>query len=77
MTQKKEPVFQVHCGDAHHYFGYGRLYRQSHMRRIFTERVERIRVEFFPGLVLKDGQGNLWKPELHVELVPVGEPCPA
>ena len=72
---RKEPRYLVHCGDASFYFKYGRLYRVSYLKQIFQKKLEMlqdeygenreaIRMEFFPGLTLKDGEGKFWKPRV-------------
>ena len=69
-------VFQVYVGDTTLYFMQGKLYQESRLRRIFRKKIRQCHrcafdIELFPGLVLQDGEGNLWKPELQVHLVPV------
>jgi hypothetical protein len=75
VMPKKEPRYLVFCGDASFYFKFGRIYRLSYLRQIFRKKLAKlkeeydenqdaIRMEFFPGLTLKDGKGNLWRPEV-------------
>ena len=71
---KKQPRYVVHCGDAHLYFAFGHLYRLTQLEEVFKRKVQPLQEEFFPGLVLKDAKGNLWRPELQVHFVPVLEP---
>jgi hypothetical protein len=72
MSRVPDSRYVVHTGDTTYYFEHGRLYRQSYLNRVFKKKIAP--VELFPGLVLRDGQGNLWKPELQVTLVPAEEP---
>jgi len=69
-------VFKVYTGDATFYFQMGKLYREPYLKRVFKKKIRQCRscatdFELFPGLVLEDGKGNLWKPELQVHLIPV------
>lgn len=78
MTKRKEdPKYLVHCGDATFYFQFGRLYSLSYLKQVFKRTVNRRLfddIDLFPGLILRDGSGKLWKPEVQVKLVPVKEP---
>lgn len=69
---RKDARYVVHTGDTTFYFECGRLYRESYLKQVFKKRIKH--VELFPGLVLRDGSGNLVKPELQVVLVPAPEP---
>lgn len=69
MSRGSDPRYVVHTGDTTYYFEFGRLYRLSYLKRVFKKKVAH--VELFPGLVLRDGSGNLFKPELQVQLVPI------
>jgi hypothetical protein len=69
MSRGSDRRYLVHTGDTTYYFEHGRLYSQSYLNQVFKKRINH--VELFPGLVLRDGAGNLFKPELQVVLVPV------
>lgn len=64
----KQPRYKVHVAGIWRKFTFGTLWRQSLLFEKFRSMAGKI--EFFPGLILQDGQGDLWKPKLHVELVP-------
>jgi len=71
-------VYKVRTGDTTFYFQMGKLYRESYLRRIFKKKIQQCvtcgnDIELFPGLVLEDGAGKRWKPELQVHLVPMEE----
>ena len=68
-----DPRYVIHCGDAEFRFSFGKLYRWSYLKQVFEERLKPFADNFLPGLVLKDGAGQLWKPEVMVEMVPVTE----
>ena len=73
---KQDQSYIVHTGDATLYFECGRVYRAQYMRDIFRRKVQQCArcthpTELFPGLVLRDGAGDLWTPKLRVILVPV------
>lgn len=74
MNASKDPRFVVHCGDASLHFAYGKLYRQTYLNKVFKKTLDPFVGKFFPGLVFRDGAGNLVKPELRVVLVPVTKP---
>lgn len=71
---KKPPVpkYQVHCGDAWRMFTYGTWWKLTNLTSKLNDFLRRI--EFLPGLVLRDENGNLLKPVLQVHLVPVDQP---
>jgi hypothetical protein len=71
-----DSTFTVHTGDSLYYFEHGRSYQQSYVRQVFRERLKRCPAcshpyELFPGLVLKDDNGDLWKVKLRATLMPV------
>ena len=76
MTKLKGQVLLVHRGDADSlYFEEGRKYKLSYLKQVFRKRLERCPhcswpYEIFPGLILKDRDGNLLTTKFHVELVP-------
>jgi hypothetical protein len=79
MPKVKVPRYVVHCGDADLYFKYGKLVSGAQVQKAFERRIKlfgnRIdSAEFFPGLVLRDAQGGLWKPEIVVEREPGEDP---
>ncbi len=68
-------VFKVHTGDTTFYFQMDKLYREPYLKKVFKKKIRQCATcttdfELFPGLVLEDGKGKLWKPELQVHLVP-------
>jgi hypothetical protein len=74
MPKKEDPVYQVSTADAQSELGYGlfhygEIHRKSYIQRVFNRRLESVKQEFFPGLVLQDGKGDIWKPVVRVELV--------
>lgn len=69
--KKAEPRYLIYCGDAEYRFAFGKLYRQSYVHQIFRQRLKLFADNFLPGLVLRDGSGQLWKPVVRVELVPI------
>lgn len=69
----KAKTYLIHCGDCEFYFKFGALYKWSYLRRVFQKRINQYAENFFPGLVLRDGQGKLWKPTIAVVLEPAGE----
>jgi hypothetical protein len=69
-------TFTVHTGDATLYFEHGRTYQQPYVRQVFRERIKQCPrcshpYELFPGLVLQDETGSLWKVKLQATLIPV------
>ena len=78
--RKEDPRYVVHCGDSTFYFQYGRMYRLSYLKQVFEKMINRRLfddIDLFPGLILRDGKGRLWKPEVQVKLVklvPAEEP---
>ena len=72
MSRGTGSEYVVHTGDTTYYFEHGRRYKKTYIRQVFKKKVAPI--ELFPGLVLQDEEGNLFKPELQVVLVPVVEP---
>ena len=73
MKSSKDLRFVIHCGDTSLHFAYGKLYRLSYLEKTFKQALEPFSENFFPGLVLRDGAGNLVKPQLQVVLVPASE----
>jgi hypothetical protein len=74
MNNKSQ--YKVHTGDAFHYFGFGHVYKAGYLKTVFKKAIQQCSrcthpFEVFPGLVLEDSNGVLWKPRLQVELVPV------
>lgn len=69
---RKIQQYVVHTGDTSYYFEHGREYKASYLKQVFRKRTEQI--ELFPGLILEDEDGNLFKPLLQVTLVPVPKP---
>ena len=65
------PRFTVRAGDSDFYFRFGRELKQSEVEQIFDSRIAALRSTIFPGLVLQDETGGLWRPALQVALVPV------
>ena len=70
--RKEDPSFVVHCGDSQFYFQFNRMYQLSYLKKVFRRRIAH--VELFPGVVFRDDAGQLWKPEVQVNLIPVEEP---
>ena len=70
---RSDPRYTVHTGDTSYYFAHGRSYVWSYLKRVFRKRISPIDNPY-PGLVLRDDEGTLWKPELQVVLVPAPEP---
>lgn len=68
-VRPKEPQYIVHCRPPVDLFTFGSMWRLSHLMNRLNELLAR--VDFVPGLVLRDGKDVLWKPELQVHLVPV------
>jgi len=66
------PEYLVHCGDAWNLFAYGGKWKVTHLTNKLNELLARI--DFLPGLVLRDEEGKLLKPVLQVHLVPVDTP---
>lgn len=65
----------VYRGDAHLYFEEGDEYALSYLRQVFRKRIKKCEAckepfEVFPGLLLQDRDGRLWKAKLEVQLVP-------
>lgn len=68
-------TFKVRVGDTTYYFAANKLYQDSYLRQVFKKKIQQCHscanpIELFPGLVLEDEKGKLWKPELQVHLVP-------
>jgi hypothetical protein len=75
--RKEDPRYVVHCGDSQYYFQFGRMYRLSYLEKVFQKELAKRLFDdptLFPGLVLRDGSGQLWKPDVRVTLVPVEKP---
>lgn len=75
MSMKGRDTLVVHQGDAHLYFEEENEYALSYLRQVFRKRIKKCEAckepfELFPGLVLQDSNGKLWKPKLEVQLVP-------
>jgi hypothetical protein len=71
-----DSTFTVYTGDATLHFEYGRSYKQSYLKHVFRERIKQCPAcshpyELFPGLVLKDEKGDLWKVKLKAVFMPV------
>ena len=75
MSMKGRDTLVVYRGDAHLYFEEGSEYALSYLRQVFRNRIKKCEgckepFELFPGLILKDSDGRLWRPKLEVQLVP-------
>lgn len=75
MSMRGRDTLKVYVGDADYYFRAGSEYNLSYLRQVFRNRIKKCEVckepfEIFPGLVLEDSNGRLWKPKLEVQLVP-------
>lgn len=58
--------YVVHCGDVHQAFAFDSQWDE---RSLYKKLVElQRRIDFVPGLVLQDENGNFWKPRLVVHL---------
>jgi hypothetical protein len=69
----KAPRYTVEVGDAHFYFAHGRKITEKKLEAVFQERIEGLQTEMFPGLRVRDIEGQLLKPRLQVVLVPEEE----
>jgi len=72
---KPNDILRVYRGDTDLYFEEKRKYKLSYLKQVFRRRVQccprcSLSLELFPHLILQDGEGNLLKPELRIELVP-------
>lgn len=67
---KRLKRFTCVCGDSHFYFRYDRTYTEKEINEAFKQRVSKWKPEVFPGLVLRDEQGQCYRPELTIALVP-------
>jgi len=65
--------YLVEVGDDHFFFPYGKEITETQLRRAFEKWIEPLQSELFPGLKLRDGNGQLLKPKLRVELIPSKE----
>lgn len=75
MSIKGRDTLAVHQGDAHLYFEEGDEYTLSYLRQVFRKRIKKCEsckepFELFPGLILEDKDGRLWKLKLEAQLVP-------
>ena len=71
-SSKKNPKYTVVVGDSDGCFGFDDKTRKSYLETRFRQRARSIAI--FPGLVLKDDNGDCWKPELRIHLVPAENP---
>jgi hypothetical protein len=60
-------------GDSTFFFAFNRSLKESDVARICDSRIATLQTEIFPGLLLRDEEGNILKPELQVVLVPAEE----
>ena len=77
----KEPLYRIWCGDdAYHFRFNNRLsYKESTILSTIHKSMQNCRrcncpTDFARGLVVEDANGQLWKPQVQVVLVPVENP---
>jgi len=70
---KRLPRLKVIRADAEFYFAFKRSMKESEVHKIFEQYTEPLQSEIFPGLILRDEEGNMLKPRLQVVLVPIEE----
>lgn len=70
---KRLPRFKVVVADADLFFAFNRNLKERELIAMFERRIEPLQSEVFPGLILKDDDGDLLKPKLQVILVPAEE----
>lgn len=70
---KRQALFTIYCGDAHHRITFNdrrKPWKLSVLMSKLNFLLRNWEVEnFFPGLVVQDEEGQLWKPKLRVDLV--------
>ena len=64
--------YVVHCGDVHQAFTFNSKWADKVLYKRLAELLQR--VDFAPGLILRDEHGNLWKPKLEVWLEQIIKP---
>lgn len=67
---KRAKRFLCECGDAHFYFKWKREYTERELRQAFKQKTEEYQHNVFPGLVLRGEDGQCYRPELTIALVP-------
>jgi hypothetical protein len=70
---RREPRYTITCGDADYYFKRGRTLKESEVHHIFRDRILIWRHQLFPGLLVRNEQGQVMHPDLQVVLIPTEE----
>ena len=76
--KRPDPNLTVKCGYGQ--FHFNDSYPLSYFKRVFAKKLSQcprcfMPIELFPGLELKDENGNVWKPEITVNFTKVEKPC--
>ena len=69
----KQKKYEVVVADDMFFFSFEDMKTETQVQRIFKRRVDKFQSELFPGLRLRDNDGQLLKPKLQIILVPAKE----
>jgi len=69
MPPIKTKKFTIFQGGVRDHFLFGRSYDATYLRQVFNKELQPFANTFFPGLILQDDAGNLYKPKVIVAFI--------